>query len=163
MKIDKLDNLTNLLMTDKKGPPHKAGGVEFQKILDEIQANQAAENQILSEPASGAAEVADGPLGVYSLPPLDEFGNSLQTQSRSIQTADRILNVLEEYQKGLGTPEVSLKNLYPVIQSLSSEVQAITKGTEDLPANNPLKKILGEIEILTAVEVEKFNRGEYVS
>ena len=162
MKIDKLDSLTNLTMTDKKGPPHKAGGVEFQKILDEIQANQAAENQKLLESASGAAGVPDGPLGPYSFPPLAEFGNPVQAQNRTFQTADRMLNVLEQYQKALGDPEVSLKNLYPIIQSLSSEVQGMNEGTENLPANDPLKKILEEIGILTAVEVEKFNRGEYV-
>ena len=163
MKIDKIDNLTSLLMTEKKGTLQKAGSVEFQKILDEIQANQAAQNQKLSESASETAGVSEGPLGVYSLPPLAGIGNSVQGQNRSIQTADRMLNVLEEYQKALGDPEVSLKNLYPMIQSLSSEVQGMNEGTENLPANDPLRKILGEIGILTAVEVEKFNRGDYIS
>jgi hypothetical protein len=165
MKIDKLDNLTNLLMPDKKGSTHKAGGADFQKILEETQADQAAESQKLSESGSvfRAAGIPDGPLGVYSFPPLTELGNPFQTQARSLQTADQVLRVLEEYQKSLADPEVSLKNLYPMIQSLSSEIQGVSQDAEKLPANDPLKRILREMGILAAVEVEKFNRGEYVS
>jgi len=165
MKIDKLDNLTNLLMSDKKGSTHKAGSADFQKILEETQADQAAESQKLSESGSvfRAAGIPEGPLGVFSFPLLTEVGNSVQTQARSLQTADQVLRVLEEYQKGLADPEVSLKNLYPMIQSLSSEIQGVSQDAEKLPANDPLKKILSEMGMLAAVEVEKFNRGEYVS
>jgi hypothetical protein len=50
-----------------------------------------------------------------------------------------------------------------MIQSLSSEIQGVSQDAEKLPANDPLKRILREMGILAAVEVEKFNRGEYVS
>ncbi len=165
MKIDKLDDLTNLLMTDKKANPHKAGGVEFQKILEEIQANQAAETQKLSEAgsASGRAGGPEGPLGAYSFPPLPEFGNSIQARGRSLQDADQVLKVLEEYRTALADPKVSLKDLYPLIQTLSSGMPGMNEGAENLPTNDPLKKILGEIGVLAAVEVERFNRGDYVS
>ena len=36
MKIDKLDNLTNLLAPDKKGA-HKAGEDDFRKIFEDTQ------------------------------------------------------------------------------------------------------------------------------
>ena len=74
-----------------------------------------------------------------------------------------MLKVLEEYQKALADPEVSLKNLYPMIQSLSSKVEGVGRDAEKLPANDPLQRIFSEMGILAAVEVEKFNRGEYVS
>jgi len=163
MKIDNLDTLTNLMITEKKGTLHKAGGAEFQKILNEVQANRTPENQKLSESVSGAAGVSDGPLDVYSLPPLAGFENGIRGPNQNLQTADQMLNILEQYQKGLGDPEVSLKDLFPMIQSLFSELQRMNESAENLPENDPLKKILGEIGILTAVEVEKFNRGEYVS
>ena len=165
MKIDKLDNLTNLLMPDKKESTHKAGGADFQKILEETQADQAAKSQKLPESGSvfRAAGIPDGPLGAYSFSPLTELGNPLRrTQAQSLQAADQVLRVLEEYQKGLADPEVSLKNLYPMIQLLSSEIQGVSQGAEKLPANDPLKRILSEMGMLAAVEVEKFNRGEYV-
>ena len=56
-----------------------------------------------------------------------------------------------------------MKNLYPMIQSLSSEVRGVSQDAEKLSANDPLKGILSEMGILAAVEVERFNRGEYVS
>jgi len=83
MKIDKLDSLLSLVMPDKKGGPHKAGGGDFQKIFEEIQANQAGEKQRL--PESGAvpktSEIADGPLSVYSFPPWPIRKNSRRANS----------------------------------------------------------------------------------
>jgi hypothetical protein len=165
MKIDKLDNLINLLMPDKKESAPKTGGADFQKILEATQADRAMENQKLSEPGSGcrAAGISEGPLGAYSFPPLAEFGNPVQAQPRSLQAADQVLKVMGEYQKALGDHEVSLKNLYPMIQALSSEIQGMSQNAEALPANDPLKRIINEIGILAAVEVERFNRGEYIS
>lgn len=163
MKIDKLDSLLNLVIPDKKGSAHKAGGNDFQKIFEEIQANQSGEKQRPPESGSKAAEIPDGLLSVYSFPPLADSGNPFQGQTRSLQAADRVLQGLEEYQKGLGDSEVSLKTLFPMIQSLSSEIRGISKDAENLPANDPLKRILEEIGVLAAVEVERYNRGDYLS
>ncbi len=164
MKIDKLDNLTNLPAPDKKGA-HKTGEDDFRKIFEDIKANQAAESRKLAESGSvpKPGEIPDGPLGVYSLSPLTELGNPFPPQARSLQAADQVLKVLEEYQKALADPEVSLKNLYPMIQSLSSKVEGVGRDAEKLSANDPLQRILSEMGILAAVEVERFNRGEYIS
>jgi hypothetical protein len=39
----------------------------------------------------------------------------------------------------------------------------MSQDAERLPANDPLKRILEEMGILAAVEVERFNRGDYIS
>jgi len=164
MKVDRLDNLTNLLMPVKKESTQKAGGADFHKLLEEIRANQGGESQILSGPGSVSKEgEVLGPPGVYSFAPLTEFANPLQTHARSLQTADQALSALEEYQQALVDPEISLKKIYPMIQSLSSEIQGVSQEAEKLPGNDPLKRILSEIGILATVEVERFKRGEYVS
>ena len=164
MKIDNLDSLTNLLIPDKKESTHKAEGADFQKILEETQADQAAKSQ--KPPESGsvfrAAGIPDGPLGAYSFSPLTELGNPFQIQADPL-AADQVLRVLEQYQKAMADPDVSLKNLYPFIQSLAHEIKDINQVAGNAPASDPAKKILGEIGVLAAVEVEKFNRGDYVS
>lgn len=163
MKIDKLDSLMNLVIPDKKGSTNKTGGVDFRKILEEVQANQAGEKQKLGDTgsASKAAEISEGPLGIFSFPPPAEPGGSLP--NRSLQTAERMLGALEDYQRRLGDSKVSLKALYPAIESLSSKIRGMDQDKENLPAGDPLRRILDEIGILAAVEVERFNRGDYVS
>jgi hypothetical protein len=165
MKIDKLDSLLNLAMPEKRGGAPKAGGSDFRKIFEEVQANQAGEKKKIADSGSAGktAGISDGPLGLCSFPLLTESGDPFQTRARSMQTADRMLGALEDYQRGLGDAEVSLKSLYPAIQSLSAEIRGMKQDSEGLPANDSLKRILDEIGILAAVEVERFNRGDYVS
>jgi hypothetical protein len=165
MKIDKLDGLMNALTADNKKSANKANGVDFRKILTEAQANRAAENQQLFEPgvAQKAKSLQEAPLPVYSFSPISESGKNPQIHGQGIRAADHTLEVLEQYQKAIADPKVSLKNLYPFIQSLSHEIRGVNQAAEGLPANNPLKKILGDIGVLAAVEVEKFNRGDYLS
>ena len=165
MKVDKLDGLMNALTADNKKSTNKASGIDFRKILTEAQANRAAENQQLFEPGviQKAKSLQEGPLPTYSFSPISESGENPQIQGQGIRAGDQTLGVLEQYQKAIGDPKVSLKTLYPYIQSLSHEIKDINQVAEGLPANNPLKKILGEIGVLAAVEVEKFNRGDYLS
>ena len=167
MKIDKLDDRRIPPMTDKNANPHKAAGVEFQKILEEIQANQAAKTQKLSEAgsASGGGR-SRGALGRYILSRLflnSEIPSRPGVDPSRLRIRCSVLNVLEEYRNALADPKVSLKDLYPLIQTLSSGMPGMNEGAENLPTNDPLKKILGEIGVLAAVEVERFNRGDYVS
>jgi hypothetical protein len=165
MKIDKLDRMLNVVMSDKKGGPDKAGGNDFQKILEGIQAHQTGEKQRVAGSGSvlKTGEIPEGPLSVYSLPPLPEPGSPFPSRTRSLQAADRMLRVLEEYQAGLADSAVPLKTLDPLIQALSSEIRGVDPDAENLPPNDPLKRILDEVRILAAVETERFNRGDYVS
>jgi hypothetical protein len=164
MKVDKLDGLTNPQMLDIKINADKGKGVDFQKILAEAQVNRVPARQQLSK--SGQAEKADdlldGPWAAYSLAPLSELGKDPQVLNQNLRTADHTLGLLEEYQNAMADPKVSLKSLYPYIQSLSHEIKDINQVAEKLSASDPFKKILGEIGVLVAVEVEKFNRGDYV-
>jgi hypothetical protein len=165
MKVDKLDGLMNPLMADNKKNTNMASGVDFQKFLSEAQANRIAENQQPFGPGlpQVTKSLLDGPLPDYSLPPISELAKSHKIHEQAIRVADRTLGVLEQYQKAMADPKISLKKLYPYIQSLSHEIKDVTQVVEGLPASNPLKKVLGEIGVLGALEVEKFNRGDYIS
>jgi hypothetical protein len=83
-------------------------------------------------------------------------------QSQGVQATEKTLDLLERYQEALSDPQVSLKKVYPLVQSLRQEVQEINRWTDHLPPSDPLRKIMGEIGVLSSVEVEKFNRGDYV-
>jgi hypothetical protein len=165
MKVDRLDSLMNTLIPDKKTSANNGVGVDFQKVLAEAQTNRGGESQKLS--GAGLAEKAEslleGPLAPYSFPAISKFGKESRIRDQGLLAADQTLGILEQYQKAIADPKVSLKNLYPHIQSLSAEIQGIKQAAEGLPGSDPLKKILGEIGVLATVEVERFNRGDYVS
>jgi len=38
----------------------------------------------------------------------------------------------------------------------------LDRWSDQLPPSDPLRKMMGEIGILSNVEIEKFNRGDYV-
>jgi hypothetical protein len=48
------------------------------------------------------------------------------------------------------------------VQALSEKVTDLQGLARTLAPADPLKKIIQEVGTLSAVEVEKFNRGEYV-
>jgi hypothetical protein len=165
MKIDKLESLVNIQMPHGKENAGKAGETGFQKIFEEIQAGRGGEKQRAGESSAAfqAAEIPDVPFGVHSLSSVAQPGSLSPGQTRSLQAGERALKVLEDYGKDLGDPGISLKEIYPLIQSLSSEVRGMNQDADKLPGNDPLKRILNEIGVLAAVEVERFNRGDYLS
>jgi hypothetical protein len=69
---------------------------------------------------------------------------------------------LEEYKNAMGDPEMPLKKIDPLIQSLSQGMQDLNTLSAKLSPSDPLQKILTEVGIVSAVEIEKFRRGEYI-
>ena len=85
-----------------------------------------------------------------------------QVRSRGIQSAEKTLDLLDQYQKAMANPDQSLKNIHPLIQSLSQELQGLNILSEKLSPSDPLQSILTNTGIVSAVEIEKFYRGEYI-
>jgi hypothetical protein len=85
-----------------------------------------------------------------------------QIRLQGIQSTEKTLDILEQYQKAMANPNLSLKNIYPLIQSLSQELQGLNVLSAKLPPSDPLQSILTHTGIVSAVEIEKFHRGEYI-
>ena len=49
-----------------------------------------------------------------------------------------------------------------MVQSLRQEVQELNRWSDILAPSDPLRKIMGEVGILSKVEIEKFNGGDHV-
>lgn len=136
-----------------------AGSTEFQKILQE--ANQSARDTGPVTTGSAAKEVAGGfeiaPVnGVLTVPDLSSV------QARGVAAAENTIALLEEYQKALADPDRTLKQIDPLVSSLAERVTFLKNLVNSLPSSDPLRRIVEEIGTLSAVEVEKFNRGDYV-
>ena len=83
-------------------------------------------------------------------------------RSQGVKVAESTLGILEEYQKAIGDPQKTPRQIDPLVQSLSEEVKSLKMLAEKVPPSDPLQKIMTDLGIVSTVEIEKFNRGEYV-
>lgn len=146
---------------EKKGKREESEVKDFQKALQE------AHSHLQERPAPS---VFKGGVGggewlepvTFPLLPSNLAAGAPCPQSQGTEATERTLDLLERYQVALSDPRVSLKEVYSLVQSLRQEVQELNRWSDQLPPSDPLRKIMGEIGILSNVEIEKFNRGDYV-
>ncbi len=137
---------------------------EFHKALQEAKTGTSSVNQPSpTSPPSKNEEIFLDPafnLKQITLSPPSKEATPIQSQG--IQAAESALNLLEEYKQALGSPNQTLKEIDPMVQALMEKVNANQEIAQKLAPSDPLHKILHEIEIISAVESQKFNRGDYV-
>jgi len=85
-----------------------------------------------------------------------------QIRSQGIKVAENTLSLLEKYQKAMADPQMTLKKVDHWVQSLATEVNDLISFSDKLPAADPLREIINEIGIVSKVEIQKFNSGEYI-
>ncbi len=164
MDVKKVDGGTLSGLAGKKGKKEELEGLDFQRLLQEAQSNRKLDEAGIAPKASVAGtEVFDN--SVLSIPSMNFVPRLLETstlRSRGASATEKTLDLLEQYQKAMADPKVSLKEISPLVQSLSDETKSLTQWAEKLSSSDPLQKIIVEVGILSSVEVEKFNRGDYV-
>ncbi len=164
MDVKEIDSGTLSAMAGKKGKREELDGPDFQKLLQEAQSNWKP-GQAGNSPEGS---VGRDEFWVNSLSPIPsvELRPGLQEtsilRSQGTQATERALDLLEQYQKAMADPQVSLKQVNPLIQALSQEVKGFAQWAENLPSSDPLREILTEIGALSSVEIERFNRGDYI-
>jgi hypothetical protein len=160
MDVKEIKGEALALVTPKKGKNEELNGFDFQKILQEAQSNIQEANQAATAAAAGVAEIqAEGVLPANL---LEGVKDSAPLRSPGIQAAEKTLNLLEEYQRAIDNPRVTLREIHPLVQSLAEETQGLNQWAEKLSASDPLKRIMTEVGVLSSIEVGKFNRGDYV-
>lgn len=164
MKINEMIQSISSILDSKKIEKGKPGEIDFQEILRDANGklNDGSSMIGLSCPDSGSIIPSDPVISSLSLNGLLGLEDITQIQSEGIRATESTLDRLEEYQKALGHPEIPLKKIDRLIQSLSEEVRSLNILSEKLPPSDPLQKILTEVGIVTTAEIERFRRGEYI-
>lgn len=93
--------------------------------------------------------------------PSMELEEINQIRSLGVKTSEEVLNLLEDYQKAMANHQIPLDRIEPLIQSLSKGVSQLQILTDRVPASDPLRKILTDVGIISAVEIERYYRGGY--
>jgi hypothetical protein len=74
----------------------------------------------------------------------------------------RFLDTLEKYQKQLEDPLVNLREIASTVKEIGEGQRELAAVARGLPDKDELRDIYNEVVIRSAVEVARFQRGEYV-
>ena len=132
-------------------------------------------NEQLAGQDTGAVTASPLPPGtqaaLYSQIMLNGVGASEATDpdmavfQAAFDQASGTLDMWDMYAKTLGssTTDSSLREAYALLEGIDSEVTRIRQDTAGVRGQNPdLDGLLNELEVLTATEKFKFNRGDYL-
>ena len=91
--------------------------------------------------------------------------NTFQSEGKMpvVQRAERLLDLLSEYQQKLANPSFTLRDISPLIDELKADNRALVSSVNSLSEGDELKNILNQIIVAASVEIIKFDRGDYVS
>lgn len=123
---------------------------------------------------SGAPAAAPLPPGAQAgLISQMLLGNAEETSALSpdeallqeaFNQASGTLDLWDSYVDALGKPAAggSLREVYSLLQGIDGKVAELKQGTAGVRGQNPgFDSLLNELEIMTATEKFKFNRGDY--
>jgi hypothetical protein len=73
------------------------------------------------------------------------------------------LDLLDNYQRRLADPRMSLKGLDPAVQAVEQGRDAMTPLLAALPEGDPLKDVLNRALVTAELEIIRFRRGDYLA
>jgi hypothetical protein len=115
----------------------------------------------LTEATNGTCSVSSG-SAVSSVADTPEARDLDEVRRKGISAAENALNLLEDYRNAMGDPGISLKEIDPIVKSMLRETEKLAGLSGLMPSADPLAKILDGLGIVSTVEAERFNRGEYI-
>lgn len=165
MKINEVIHGTPSISTPNKNGKQESGEMDFKKILNDASAKLVSPHgrEISPTPSEEGKKIFSAPaLSMSPLNGLLNSGDAASIRSQGLQTTENTLKTLEEYQDALGNPEIPLKKVDQLVQSLSQEVDLLKTLSEQISLSDPLHQMMTETGIVSAVEIERFNRGVYL-
>jgi hypothetical protein len=144
----KIEDLLSIAMTPKPPEEKPTEGGNFAQQLQEA----------LAADPSGAAD----PQAISSLLPLAAIDPLAEGDRNPTEALDAVLSRLDKYRESLAQPDITLKNISTLVQSLEGDSQRLHSLAQSLPEGSPLKQVMEEAAALAYTESFKFNRGDYV-
>ena len=88
----------------------------------------------------------------------------IPTENRlvEIQTAHRLIDALENYQKLINDPKANLKMIEPAVECMSDLSEKVGQILDQMPQGHPVRAIAQEAMVHISKEIERFNMGYYV-
>ncbi|ADH87210.1 hypothetical protein [Desulfurivibrio alkaliphilus] len=143
MKISDILQQQNIPGSGKSTGP--GSSADFAAILQSHL--QGAGN---TEPATGVQQTtaSSGPVPAH-------------LRLESLEVSQNTIATLEAFSNALSNPAVQSEELEPYINALENEVAAMLELKGELPAQDPLARILEEVAAVSYLETAKYRRGDY--
>lgn len=150
MKITTTNGISSV-QSNSVGNAEKASGEGFQDILNE----KMGKSPVNTNPST-------------ALPPISNmasilFESASQPDKKDILSRmDRFLTLLENYQKQMADPRITLKETSTIVSQMQQQTQELLPILETLPEGDGLKDLMNRLLVTSTVETIKFNRGDYL-
>lgn len=152
MKIYGNDEILKNAYPEKTPKNEQATDADFKNILKE-----SVENSTKNPPEIQPTTLLD-PVSAIRFNPL-----STQDKNITVERVENLLNLLENYRQQLENPNVTLRTLEPVMNTIAKEKDQLSAVLGSMPNEDRLKDILNQTLITASLEVIKFNRGDYIT
>ncbi len=152
MKISGNNPIFHGLQNQSSIKSAQPAGQEFGRILQ-----QTLDNSQVPQPTTMGA------IFVNPLAGIQTVNASMPNRQSVVSGTEDMINLLDRYREQLADPRVPLKEIDPVIQEISREMENLTPVLESLPDGDGLKTILNRALVTASMEISKFYRGDYIS
>ncbi len=151
MKIDGNNEIARSAFADKTSSKEAAQDAEFKDIL------KSTVERVTPLPAENQAPPLN-PVSAIRSPALTP-----EARHTTIERVDILLNLLDHYRNQLANPQVTLRSIEPVVNTIAKEKEQLSAVLDVLPQHDALKDIVNRTLITASLEVIKYNRGDYIS
>lgn len=152
MKIYGDNGILKESFSQKTQKSEKAPNADFKHILKETVENSN------KNPSKIQPNTLMDPVSAIRFDPL-----STQDKKITVERIHNLLDLLDNYQKQLSNPHITLRKLEPVMKTIAKEKDQLSGLLDSMPNADGLKDILNQTLITASLEVIKFNRGDYIS
>ncbi len=141
-----INPLTGKPVVEKKSPSKTKASPpgSFFDLLSE-QLLPAEEPQALSGPSALSPETPVAP----------------ELRLAGVSTSESAIGLLESFSQALGDLKFSSRDLLPLIEALEGDTTALLDIRAQLPPHDPLARLIDRVATVSAIEAEKFRRGDY--
>lgn len=86
---------------------------------------------------------------------------STELRLAGLSMSENTIDLLESFSQALGNLHLSANDLLPLIEALEGDTTTLLDIKEQLPKHDPLSQLIDRVATISAVEAEKFRRGDY--
>lgn len=78
-----------------------------------------------------------------------------------LSISENTIDLLESFSQALGDLHLTASDLLPLIEALEGDTTTLLDIKEQLPQHDPLAQLIDRVATISAIEAEKFRRGDY--